>query len=92
MEELRTHYRHEIDDRIQRGALDREAQWTEAVAVGTNGFIDSGRQQLSDRRQWEIRAIDIGPTTGRILKESTPPYMVFSAPKTASKGDYGSSD
>ena len=92
IEELRTHYRHEIDDRIQRGALDREAQWTEAVAVGADAFIDSVRQQLPDRRQWEIRAIDIGPTAGRILKESTPPYMVFSAPKTTPKGDYDPSD
>ena len=88
----RNDYRHEIDDRIQRGALDREAQWSEAVTVGTDAFIDSITQQLPDRRRWEIRAIDIGPTTGRILKEPTPPYMVFSAAKNASKDDYGSSD
>ena len=85
LEQFRKHYTQDITNRIQQRILQRESQWTEAVAVGTEAFIQSVTEQLPDRRRWQIEETTIGRSAGSVLREPTPAYMHFSAPKNAAK-------
>jgi putative transposase len=85
LEQFRRHYAQDITNRIQYRILQRESQWTEAVAVGTEAFIQSVTERLPDRRRWQIEETTIGRSAGSVLREPTPAYMRFSAPKNAAK-------
>lgn len=85
LEQFRKHYTQDITNRIQHRILQRESQWTEAVAVGTEAFIQSVTQQLPDRRRWQFEETTIGRSTGSVLREATPAYMHFSPSKNAAK-------
>jgi len=79
------HYEQDVMNRIQHRILNRESQWTDAVAVGTEAFIKSVTDQLPDRRRWHIEERTFGHSSGNILREPTPTYMSFSPPKNAAK-------
>jgi hypothetical protein len=85
IEQFQEHYERDVTTRIQQRILQRESQWTDAVAVGTEAFIKSVTQQLPDRRRWQIEETTVGHPPGIILREPTPAYMSFSAPKNAAK-------
>ncbi len=85
LEQFRKHYMRDVANRIQHRILQRESQWTDAVAVGTAAFIPSVTDQLPDRRRWQIEETTIGRSAGSILREPTPAYMHFSASKNAAK-------
>jgi putative transposase len=85
LEQFRKHYVQDVTIRIQHRILQRESQWTEAVAVGTEVFIQSVTEQLPDRRRWQIEETTVGCSTGTVLKDPTPAYMRFSAPQNAAK-------
>ena len=80
------YYKQDMADRIQCHVLQRESQWTDAVAVGTKSFVESVQHQLPDRRRWQIAETVFGNVSGSILREPTPPYMRFSAVEMAAKG------
>ena len=85
IEQLREHYKHDLMNRIHHRILQRESQWTDAVAVGTEAFIKSVTDKLPDRRRWQIEATTIGRSAGSVLREPTPAYMRFSTPKNVAK-------
>jgi len=85
LRQFREHYEHDLTDKIHQRVLQRESQWTEAVAVGAEAFVKSVTEQLPDRRRWQIEETTVGQSTGSILRESSPAYMRFSAPKNAAK-------
>ena len=78
-------YERDLIDQIEQCKLKRESQWTEAVAVGTEAFIKSVTEQVKNRRRWQIEEMAVGKCTGNVLREPTPAYMPFSAPKNAAK-------
>jgi hypothetical protein len=71
-------YEHDLMDKVQHRILQRESQWTEA-------FIKSVTDQLPDRRRWHIQETSMGRSTGSILREPSPAYTRFSAPKNTAK-------
>jgi putative transposase len=85
MAHFRTHYQQEITDRIHNQVLHRESQWTEAVAVGTESFIESVTKKIQGRSRWQIEELAIGRNSGHVLREPTPAYIRFSAPKIEPK-------
>ncbi len=85
LEQFRKHDTQDFANRIQHRILQRESQWTDAVAVGTAAFIQSVTDRLPDRRRWQIEETTIGRSAGSTLREPTPAYMHFSAPKNAAK-------
>jgi hypothetical protein len=48
-------YAHEVDTTIQRGALEREAKWTESLAVGSALFVEKVGRQVGNRMKLERR-------------------------------------
>ncbi len=85
LEQFRKHDTQDLANRIQHRILERESQWTDAVAVGTAALIQAVTDQLPDRRRWQIEETTIGRSAGSILREPTPAYMHFSASKNAAK-------
>ena len=79
------HYEHDLTGKIHQRVLQREPKWTEAVAVGGEAFVKSVTDQLPDRRRWQIEEAAVGQSRGSILREPSPAYMRFSAPKNAAK-------
>ena len=74
-----------MTNQIQHRILQREPQWTDAVAVGTEAFIESVTAQIPDRRRWQIEETTVGHLPGNVLREPSPAYMRFSIPKNAAK-------
>ncbi|MFC1763154.1 transposase [Planctomycetota bacterium] len=85
MAQFRIHYAQEITDRIEKQVLYRESQWTDAVAVGTESFIESVAQKIPGRSRWKIEELAVGRHSGNVLREPTPAYMRFSGPKIKPK-------
>ena len=83
--QFREHYEQDVVNRIQRRILQRESQWTDAVAVGTEAFVKSVTEQLPDRRRWQIEERAFGHSAGNVLREPTMAYMSYSVPKNASE-------
>jgi len=51
--DLQVAYADGIEDKLRRRALSREAQWTEALAVGDKVFIESAAQSFGQRYKFE---------------------------------------
>ena len=85
IEQFRTHFEHDIIDRIHNQIVQRESQWTDAVAVGTESFIESVTQSVLDRRRWYVEEITVGRELGTVVREPTHAYMRFSPSKIGSK-------
>jgi putative transposase len=85
LRQFREHYEHDLTNKIHQRILQRESQWTEAVAVGIEAFVKSVTDHLPDRRRWQIEEKTVGQSKGSILREPSPPYMRFLAPKNAAK-------
>ena len=47
-------YRREIDAAIARRTLEREPWWTESIAVGSREFVESIKDQTSQRRRLDV--------------------------------------
>ncbi len=84
LQQFRQHYAHDLTEKMQQRYQQRESQWTEAVAVGSEAFVKSVTEKLPSRRRWQIEATTIAPR-GCIVREPSPAYMRFSPPKTVSK-------
>jgi putative transposase len=53
IEEFREHLLHGLNERIERRHLEREAMWTEALAVGSQSFVEGMQRGIHHRQQLE---------------------------------------
>jgi hypothetical protein len=58
IEEFREHFLHDIQERIRRNWIERQAKWTEAVAVGSEQFVEAMERRLRNRQSSLISAED----------------------------------
>ncbi len=58
IEEFREHFLHGIQERIRKDCLERQAKWTEAVAVGSEPFVKAMERRLRHRLTSQITAED----------------------------------
>jgi len=72
--EFQKHYEAMIRERIAKDELKRDPRWTEAIAVGSEPFVRNVASRIVGRQQLEIG----GGGDTWALKESAPPYIVFS--------------
>jgi hypothetical protein len=56
MEDFRRNYLAMIEDRIAQDRIQREPQWTECVAVGSEGFVRRIESRIQGRQQMEVVA------------------------------------
>jgi hypothetical protein len=54
VEQMRTHWEEQIGGWLERRRLQREACWTESVAVGRRAFVDWVIWQVQGRKRWQI--------------------------------------
>jgi putative transposase len=71
--EFRAHYHHSIEERLACGAMKREPQWTESLAVGSQGFVAQVGSDLVHRRRLEILRLDTAEHSWA-LREGKSPY------------------
>jgi len=71
---FRAHYAESIAQEILKGNLQREACWTESLAIGGKDFIEQVAASLKNRRQLET--IEDESSAGRLILRETPdsPY------------------
>ena len=79
VEDFRRQYEALILERIAKGELKREPGWTEAIAVGSEGYVREMESGIRGRQQLTIESVD-GLWT---LKEAVAPYGSFSEGKNA---------
>ena len=63
-----------IEQRIMSHELEREAMWTERLAVGSKRFTQEISDRIQNRRQLDIEEAASGESGTWILKESTSKY------------------
>ncbi len=79
MPEFARFYAEGISDRLAAGRCVREPCWTEAVAVGSEEFIDATEQTVGYRRHMERYEVEIQPgEKAWAVRESTSPYTANS--------------
>jgi len=78
-EEFTSFYTELIDRSIAHGSLKRESQWTEAIAVGSEGYVDRVHAQLGLNSN---RTKIIETDEGFILRELPKPYEFDFSPKS----------
>ena len=79
---FREHYEELINERIAKDELKREANWTEAIAVGSERFV----REMADRIRGRQQLVIEGAGDSWTLKEPATPYIAFSGPETKRKG------
>jgi putative transposase len=60
-----------IESRLERGTLEREMQWSEAVAVGDRSFVERVQEELGDRARYRC-VEDVDGVS--ILRDDEAPY------------------
>jgi putative transposase len=68
--EFRQHYAALIEAKLAKGAVKREAQWTESIAVGSERFVRSIESKVRGRQELEI--VSAGDCW--LLREAERPY------------------
>jgi putative transposase len=56
VEEFREHFLHGLNERIEKGQLERQAKWTEALAVGSEPFVEAMKRRIHHRQFLETEA------------------------------------
>jgi len=56
IEEFREHFLHGLDERIEKGRLERQAMWTDALAVGSQPFVEAMKGRIRHRQLLETVA------------------------------------
>ena len=82
--DLQSAYADGIDEKLRRRALSREAQWTEALAVGDRVFVESAARSFGQRNKFEYSATDSAADAWAV-REETAPYSPVSVSKPESK-------
>ncbi len=85
MDEFARFYMESIEQALAGGRSERQAWWTEAVAVGNEDFINDAAQACTYRRSMDKHAITIpGQESAWIVCEPTVAYRVDSRQKNGS--------
>ncbi len=71
LEEVRRHLEAALAEAIARGMLEREAIWTESLAIGSAAFVEQIEPLVSSRRETEIIE---RPEGLAVLREAPVPY------------------
>ena len=82
--DLQSAYADGIDEKLRRRALSREAQWTEALAVGDRVFVESAARSFGQRNMFEYSETDSAADAWAV-REETAPYSPVSVSKPESK-------
>jgi putative transposase len=72
-----------VDEAVANHELLREPMWTESIAVGRESFIQTVEERTTRRREFTVSEAKSGCWT---VRESSAPYVAFSAPKTSANG------
>lgn len=72
--EFRTWYTDAINDRLASGNLEREAYWTESLAVGSRDFVEAARTSYSHRYSVDLSEASGGTTGTWTIRENRVPY------------------
>ena len=72
-EEFRANYEQSIREAIQQGELNREARWTESLAVGTQAFAQDVGRRIENRTEVEILEESDEPNVW-VVREMRPSY------------------
>ncbi len=83
MPEFAAFYRDSIDGRLAAGNIVREPCWTEAVAVGSENFVDDAAATTAYRRRMERYEISSDGDTTWAVREPEAAYNTDSYPKSA---------
>lgn len=90
LESFRTNYDICVDQAIKQGDLRREAEWTEALAVGSQRYVQEVGKMIDHRMSVTIEPTD--QEQGRWMVREKPgmgdadySYSAFSAPKSSAK-------
>lgn len=68
---LASAHRDWVESRLATGALERECEWSEAIAVGRRSFVDGVQEELGTRGRYrKIEPIE----TGWVLRDAADPY------------------
>jgi putative transposase len=71
-----------VEERLARDACERQACWTEAVAIGDRAFIDEAERAVTYRQSMErIEVRSFGSERAWIVRERPGSYSADSAPK-----------
>jgi putative transposase len=68
LEDFRTKYREELNYHLSKGKLQRQPQWTESLAVGSEAFIDR-LKPFWERRRTKLLQDEISPGIWTIQEE-----------------------
>ena len=83
IEEVRKNLRLSLANRIARGQAEREACWTQGLAVGSRRFVEKVQPLMLSRRETEIVA---ATEAVWYLQEAAAPYGQKAGTEIASKG------
>lgn len=78
---FREQYIDAINRRLSAGSLVREAYWTESLAVGSKGFVDTIPQCYPERRGFNVSTIADGSASAWTIREATSAYGAISSPE-----------
>jgi putative transposase len=82
LEEVRRNLEASLDEKIARGEMERQACWTESLAVGSAAFIERFAPDDFSRRETEMVETASGVWT---LRDVVVPYRPETGPKNAAK-------
>ena len=72
--DFRRWYSDTIAERLAAPRMQREAHWTEALAVGSRAFVDQVMGMHAQRRQFEVQRIPTADTERWAVRERSTPY------------------
>jgi hypothetical protein len=82
LDTFRNVYESGLTDLLRRGRLEREAMWTEALAVGDRVFVERAARETQGRRRFEYESVADNDVWA--VRESRIPYNVVSGPESGS--------
>lgn len=71
---LRAWYSQTVDERLATRQLQREAYWTEALAVGSRSFVEQAKAAYPRRQTFEVESIAAPRRDVWAVHEGCPPY------------------
>ena len=73
LEAFRTDYAHSVEEAIRAGELQREAMWTESLAIGARSFAEEIKTTLKNRKRVETLEAEAGSGVW-MVREEQPVY------------------
>ena len=77
-------YEEGLEIPLQRRELQRQPEWTEALAVGDRLFVERVTQRLEKRRKFDYAEVE-GDSEAWSVREVGEPYSPVSTPESAAK-------